>query len=173
MVQFLHAIADELCGRSVDYPSLFALKGSGGSGGASSNSDLNPVVSACKDVLSSCVAGSLSGEQVSVTPFPVRNVLQACITSAINAAYRVSGQANEVIAATGVDPAGVAAFQSVLESRRVALQAANVARVAALSKQSLQDFDWSVRVRERISVLASARCSSTRMCPLLAGCSQQ
>jgi hypothetical protein len=71
-LQFLHAIADELCGRSVDYTALFALKGGVGSGGASSDSDITPVVSACKDVLSACIAGGFSEEQARIVSFYLR-----------------------------------------------------------------------------------------------------
>ena len=53
--------------------------------------------------------------------------------------------------AAGLSDAQAAALSSVVEARQSAVKAANVVNVAGLSKLSLKDFDWSVRVRAAVS----------------------
>lgn len=56
-------------------------------------------------------------------------------------------QVSESAASSGVPPDLIPAVAGVYESRQAAVEAANAVAVASISKLSLKDFDWSVRVR--------------------------
>lgn len=66
LLQFIHAVADELCGRTIDFTSLYTLTTAGTPGVL--DAGLASVVSATKLLLSSSVASGLTVSQVRASP---------------------------------------------------------------------------------------------------------